>query len=40
MLDGYAEVKRLIGRKGAPDNAAETMLRLLRSECGNHQESL
>lgn len=40
MLDGYAEVKRLIGRKGAPDNAAEAMLRLLRSECCNHQESL
>lgn len=36
MLDGYAEVKRLIGRKGAPDNAAEAMLRLLRSEGGNH----
>lgn len=32
MLEGYAEVKRLIGKKGAPDNAAETMLRLLKSE--------
>lgn len=37
MLDGYAVVKRLIGRRGAPDNAAEAMLRLLRSESKNHQ---
>lgn len=37
MLDGYAGVKRLIGRRGAPDNAAEAMLRLLRSESKNHQ---
>lgn len=32
MLDGYAGVKRLIGRRGAPDNAAELMLRLLKKE--------
>lgn len=30
MLDGYAEVKRRLGKKNAPDNAAEIMLRLLK----------
>lgn len=38
MLDGYVEVKRLIGRKGAPDNAAEAMLRLLKSEENSDSE--
>ena len=33
MLDGYAEVWRRLGKKNAPDNAAETMVRLLRKEC-------
>ncbi len=32
MLDGYAEVKRRLGKKNAPDNAAEIMLRLLKKE--------
>ena len=32
MLDGYAEVKRRLGKEKAPDNAAEIMLRLLRKE--------
>ena len=32
MLDGYAEVTRRLGKKNAPDNAAEIMLRLLKKE--------
>ena len=32
MLDGYAEVKRRLGKKNAPDNAAEIMARLLKKE--------
>ena len=32
MLDGYAEVKRRLGKKNAPDNAAEIMTRLLKKE--------
>lgn len=32
MLDGYAEVKRRLGKKNAPDNAAEIMVRLLKKE--------
>lgn len=32
MLDGYDEVKRRLGKKNAPDNAAEIMLRLLKKE--------
>lgn len=32
MLDGYAEVRRRLGKTGAPDNAAEIMVRLLSSE--------
>lgn len=32
MLDGYAEVRRRLGDKIAPDNAAEIMVRLLKKE--------
>ena len=32
MLDGYAEVKRRLGKKNAPDNAAEIMVGLLKKE--------
>ena len=32
MLDGYAEVKKRLGDKNAPDNAAEIMLHILRKE--------
>lgn len=32
MLDGYAEVRRKLGDRIAPDNAAEIMVRLLKKE--------
>lgn len=32
MLDGYAEVRRRLGDRIAPDNAAEIMVRLLKKE--------
>lgn len=32
MIDGYAEVRRRLGDKIAPDNAAEIMVRLLKKE--------
>ena len=32
MSDGYAEVRRRLGDKIAPDNAAEIMVRLLKKE--------
>lgn len=32
MLDGYTEVKRRLGKKNAPDNAAEIMVRLLKKK--------
>lgn len=32
MLDGYAEVRRRLGDRVAPDNAAEIMVRLLKKE--------
>lgn len=32
MLDGYAEVRRRLGDKIAPDNAAEIMVRMLKKE--------
>lgn len=32
MFDGYTEVKRRLGKKNAPDNAAEIMVRLLKKK--------
>ena len=32
MIDGYAEVRRRLGDRIAPDNAAEIMVRLLKKE--------
>ena len=34
MLDGYAEVKKLLGKENAPDNAANIMVKLLSGKPG------